>query len=168
MRDRLNTLYEAGATRRFHNIADFSGTPLQTVAEHSWGVALIAVELIERIGSSKMSSELVIRAALYHDLAESVTGDVPAPTKWENPELGLALSHIERRFEEKFEISVTLVGIERQILKWADALELYCYCQRRAASAPAYALCVQKIYGYMTENLQPLPEALQLLKELTL
>lgn len=53
-------------------------TKQQSLAEHSFNVALIAQEICERMA---ISSANVMRAALVHDLDEILTGDIPSPFK---------------------------------------------------------------------------------------
>src|SRR5690606_20843295 len=50
----------------------------QSVAEHSFNVALIALELADRL---KVDRGEVLHYAILHDLPEVLTGDIPTPTK---------------------------------------------------------------------------------------
>jgi len=116
----MNTLRKAGRVKRYHTV-DTIGH--QTVAEHSFNVCLILLALFQ----GKVSSEL-LKAALYHDLPEIVTGDVPATAKWGNPELRDALRKVEDRFEATHSLTVDLSEEELTALKWADMMELVQYC----------------------------------------
>lgn len=113
-----------GNVRRYHTRSVIGE---QTVAAHSWGVAMLLLELCEN-----PSAEL-LRAALVHDLAEYDTGDVPSTAKWQSPELKAALSRLEGRIEVELEIAVELSQEERFALKLADMLELcwHAYEQRK-------------------------------------
>lgn len=75
LRNRLELIERGGQVRRYHTVSTLS---TETVASHSylvaWCVALIT--------GGKPSAELLM-AALQHDIAESVTGDLPAPSKRE-------------------------------------------------------------------------------------
>jgi len=53
----------------------------QTVAEHSWAVAIIADELCHRLEVDGFTRLNVMQCAMYHDIAEGITGDVLAVTK---------------------------------------------------------------------------------------
>lgn len=107
-------------TRRYHCVQIIGH---QTVAEHSARVAMLADQIMD----GKASANL-LRACLRHDLAESVTGDVPATAKWRNPDLNFALHVAEARFEEDNDLHVELTGEEEAVLKWADALECLYFC----------------------------------------
>lgn len=52
--------------------------PAESVADHTYGVALTALFLADLIDESVHRERLLI-LALLHDLAESVTGDIPTP-----------------------------------------------------------------------------------------
>lgn len=62
----------------------------ENVAEHSFWVTLISMELgrIRGLGDAEMGQ--LLSAALVHDMAEAITGDLPAPVKrsrsWEDVE----------------------------------------------------------------------------------
>jgi hypothetical protein len=104
----------AGGIKRFHTVPTIG---VQTVAEHSYHVAMLCIEL----SSGKPSTNL-LKAALYHDLAELVTGDIPAPVKWANPNLKNELENIEENC-----IDISLTPNERSILRHADAFECAFY-----------------------------------------
>lgn len=53
-----------------------AGRP-ESVADHSWRAALMALTLEDRLGD--VDCDRLIRLLLVHDLAEALTGDTPAP-----------------------------------------------------------------------------------------
>jgi 5'-deoxynucleotidase YfbR-like HD superfamily hydrolase len=110
----------AGYTKRFHTVQIIGE---QTVAEHSYHVAMLCV----RLSYGSPSSDLLM-AALYHDLAETVTGDIPAPAKWRYPGLKNELLKIESEFEDEYFLNSDLTNNEILILKHADGLELASFC----------------------------------------
>ena len=63
---------EGGEVKRYHTMPTIGE---QTVANHSWGVAVILSWLKPDI------SPKALLKALTHDVAEKQTGDMPAPTK---------------------------------------------------------------------------------------
>ena len=113
------TLRKGGAVKRWHTITNVKE---QTVASHSWGVASILLDLWPD------SSNNLIRAALWHDVAELHTGDIPAPIKWENKEFAHACDKIEKRVQKQLHLFKQLDSVEKTKLKIADLLELMWYC----------------------------------------
>lgn len=58
----------------------------QSLAEHTFMVAMIAEQIANECG---IGAGMVIHMALYHDLEEVMTGDIPAPTKRKLKEAGV-------------------------------------------------------------------------------
>lgn len=152
----LIELYYAGHVTRFHTVPDYSGGHKQTVAEHSWGVALISARLWrEQYGGSPSSA--LLEYALLHDAAERWTGDAPAPVKWQNPKLKEVLAEIEEDIERRMAIEFNLTDEELLVLKWADALELYAHARLRVrAGAKDYAVPARHIETYVLTELPAL------------
>jgi 5'-deoxynucleotidase YfbR-like HD superfamily hydrolase len=57
----------------------------QSVAEHSWRVAAIAMELGERLSPTSLFSCSLVRLAVEHDMQEALTGDLPSSAKPVSP-----------------------------------------------------------------------------------
>jgi 5'-deoxynucleotidase YfbR-like HD superfamily hydrolase len=115
----IRNILHSGDVVRFHNHV---GIDKQKTAEHQWGVALI-VEHIYPEGSKTL-----LLAALTHDAAEYYIGDIPAPVKWDNPELKKTLHEMERRWEEQNGVHFDLAPEEQMVLKMADTLEGMWFC----------------------------------------
>lgn len=98
----------------------------QTVGHHSHRVALILVYLTD----GKLSTNL-LKAALFHDLAEIHTGDIPATTKWAHPSISDLLHVIEASFEMEHQIRVVLTEKETKLLKTADMCELMLFAEEQ-------------------------------------
>lgn len=56
-------------------------TKVQTVAEHSFNVALLAEEICKLIGADQDFKLMVQRYAIHHDIPEVVLGDLPTSVK---------------------------------------------------------------------------------------
>lgn len=79
------TLYDhlrAAHVKRWHNV---NVAREQTVAEHSWMVAFIALQLFNNsstnVQDDRVSALNLVIGALVHDSPEIVTGDFPSPAK---------------------------------------------------------------------------------------
>mgnify|MGYP003645326646 CR=1 FL=1 len=120
---KIKPIMESGGVMRFHTM---TGTKPQSVAEHSWGVAIII-----RHFKPDASADLLM-AALTHDCAELVTGDVPSTAKWVNSKLKEALDEIETKVEKEWGIDFKLSSEDNILLKVCDSLEGMSYCVKRA------------------------------------
>ncbi len=117
----------------------------ETLAEHTMQVAVLthalAVIGVTRFGRT-YSPERLAAAALYHDMSEIYTGDLPTPVKYYNPEITKAYKELERTANEKllsmqdektrayFTELLKLTDEENRILKTADKLTAYLKCQK--------------------------------------
>lgn len=126
----LRNIFNGGAVERFHIVP---GVKTQSVAEHSWGVAVLCQALMP-----DCSKDLIL-AAMFHDCAEFVTGDVPAVAKWNHPQLKPILDEIEAEVEAKWGIAIELNPEEKRMLKLCDAFEgmRYCISRRRCGEQGA-------------------------------
>lgn len=106
-----------GAVRRYHTHYVHHR---ETVAEHSWGVAMLCTVL----SGGSPRAELLM-AALAHDLPEGVVGDIPAPSK---RLCGDAIYDREHRLLEEAGLAFDLTDEEARILKLADILDGMTFC----------------------------------------
>ena len=108
-----------GGTRRFHAERLVGGG--ETVFHHSASTALLLINVL-----GERCSVNLLKAALCHDLEEGVTGDIPAPVKWE---YGNQLEALEARVREGYDIPTPeLTEEERRWLKAADFLDATFTC----------------------------------------
>jgi 5'-deoxynucleotidase len=119
----------------------------ENVMEHSWDVATIShcLALIRnRFFDGHVDAQAVATAALYHDISEVITGDMPTPIKYHSREIRDAYRSIERTAKEEL---VSLLPAElqadfadmmleenlppehQQLIKAADTLSSYIKCQ---------------------------------------
>ncbi len=79
-------------------------TQTENIQEHSLQVAMLAHGLAmianRRLGRNVDLGE-VVQLALYHDAGEVITGDMPTPVKYMNPEIRQAYRQIERIASQK-------------------------------------------------------------------
>lgn len=122
---RLQFIQNGRVTRRFHGLRMLD---YQRVDAHSYGVAILVMELVGRECPSERLARLM-RAALYHDLAEWKAGDLPAPTKRElGPEWRSQFNDYEDRLLWDHALDVQLDERDKRVLKLADALEGCLHC----------------------------------------
>ena len=75
-RDLLNILHVAERLKDAVRHCDTSGGRRESVADHSWRLALMAFFLRDAFPAADMDK--VIRMCLIHDLGEAFTGDIPS------------------------------------------------------------------------------------------
>ena len=86
----------------------------ESIAEHSFGVCLVATLLIDDLRARGMTvdGERVLRMALVHDAAEAFTGDIPMPAKTEK---------LDAALEEAEGALLANVLSTEQLALWAEA-----------------------------------------------
>jgi 5'-deoxynucleotidase YfbR-like HD superfamily hydrolase len=111
---------KAANTRRFHTVPIIGE---QTVGHHSHRMCLLLRWLLD----GNVPSQLY-EAVLFHDLAESEYGDVPATAKWDSITLSRALDNLEYTWNNANGIYVPLSDLEQDFINIVDKLELVLYC----------------------------------------
>ena len=115
----------------------------ENLSSHSWETAVLS-HALALIGNKHFSKcynvERLVLFALYHDVSEILTGDLPTPVKYYNDDIKIAYKRIEEKAEEKilsllsqeyrvdFERLLTLSEEEHKIVKSADKLCAYIKC----------------------------------------
>ena len=119
-------------------------TEEENISEHSHMVAVLAHALAvirNRVYGGNVDADRIAVVALYHDATEILTGDMPTPIKYYNPEIKDAYRKVERVAEEKL-LSMLPDAIRkdyepllqngddtvRVIVKAADKLAAYIKC----------------------------------------
>lgn len=98
----------------------------ENVAEHSHQVALVAhmLAVIERqYFGGNLDPERVATLALFHDASEVLTGDLPTPVKYFNPQIADEYKKIEAIAEQKL---LSMLPLELQSV-YRDYLLGECY-----------------------------------------
>ena len=77
----------------------------ENIQEHSHQVAVLAhaLALIRReiLGLDGPDPDRCATAALYHDASEILTGDLPTPIKYHDPQIRAAYKRVERLYGER-------------------------------------------------------------------
>lgn len=140
----INNILKSSTVSRFHAVP---GLTSQTIAQHSWGVAMLC-----QYFNPNCSKDLIL-AALTHDCTEMITGDVPATAKWQSKELKAVLNEIERKVEKQWGIQFNLNDEEKRLLKLCDCLEGMNYCLERRKQGELEALEVfNRWYIFVTST----------------
>lgn len=119
-------------------------TSPENVQEHSHQVAVLAHALAvirNREFGGSVDAGAVAVAALYHDASEILTGDMPTPIKYYNPEIRTAYKDVEtianrkllemlpEKLRADFAPALTEVDPEvERLVKAADKLSAYAKC----------------------------------------
>lgn len=118
----------------------------ENISEHSLQVAFVAHALAcikNRKFNGQLNPERITLLAMYHDASEVITGDLPTPIKYHNPQIANEYKKIEKYAQQKLiamlpeELQQDFQPIlddeyhtveERAIVKQADALCAYLKC----------------------------------------
>ena len=79
-------------------------THTENIQEHSLQVAMIAHSLAvisNTCFGNNINAERVAVLAIYHDSNETITGDMPTPIKYYNPDIEKAYKELEETSKEK-------------------------------------------------------------------
>lgn len=155
----------------------------ENIQEHSHMVAVLAHALAviqNQYFGGQLDPGAVAVAALYHDASEILTGDMPTPIKYDNPDIQAAYKAVESVAEQKllsmlpqdlrpaYERAITMPDPEiRALVKAADKLSAYLKCVeelkagnnefRKAKEQTYEALCGNPLpaLGYFIQHLLP-------------
>lgn len=110
---------QGGTVKRFHT---WQVIGEQTVASHTWGVIAILYAICE-------PSAALVRKAVFHDIAEYDTGDIPSTAKWASPALKSHADDLEKDVETRLGIRFPdLSEHEQDWLKFADLCDMLWFC----------------------------------------
>ena len=165
----ISEILKAGHVKRWHIVDTVKS---QSLAEHQWNVALIAQELLLRVGANDSDVSTVVGISLTHDLHEVRDGDLPSPTKerlrangWLSPEsqTGIAIHIPGISGEAEDGAPVASGGIEIRvsaIVRLADLIETYNWISQYAIGRDAPNVirdCRRRLNRFMFD----LPEQLR-------
>lgn len=124
----------------------------ENLAEHSFDTAVTA-HALALIGKERFGKEVdpgqVAAVALFHDAPEILTGDLPTPVKYNNPEISSAYRSIEQAAAGSL-LRMLPEGLrphyELLFAFEADRPEIYQYV-KAADKISAYIKCVEELKG---------------------
>jgi 5'-deoxynucleotidase YfbR-like HD superfamily hydrolase len=121
MKDTIQFIATGAEVTRYHTVLTFNN---ETVGHHSHGVAMMVLMMKPDASAS------LLKAALYHDLAEQVVGDIPSPAK-RRFGLGERLDRLELAVIEEAGIENPILSDEEaRVLKLADIAQGALFCAR--------------------------------------
>lgn len=123
--------------RRFHTIPHV--VTQETVGHHTAGVMAIIFCLYDQDPPLRL-----VRAALYHDVSEWVTGDIPATAKWDFPALKEASERAEEEVMGAAGLELVLDLEEAHVLKFADMLSLVIKAHDEVLCGNSFMLVVRR------------------------
>lgn len=141
-----------------HGVTRFHTTPQigegQNLADHSWGVAMI----VQRYFNGKQLDKLLLLgAALEHDLAEAIVGDMPKYARTQE--------HRDLEYKVAEEWHLAHVGLPiylEEWLAWADLLEAGLYAQHQVKLGNQYfAQVVTNVREHITFRGEKCPPELK-------
>ena len=117
----------------------------ENIMEHSLSVAFIAHSLAlikNKIYKGNVDVDKTVMMAIYHEVSEVITGDMPTPIKYFNPEIKTAykdleqvacdkiLSYLPEELYEDYKIYVEpdTSSYEYKLVKMADRIGAYVKC----------------------------------------
>ena len=153
----------------------------ENIMEHSQQVAVIAHALAlikNKFYGGNVSPEKVALLAQYHEVGEVITGDLPTPIKYFNPEIrdaykdleknacGKILDMLPEEFRDDYEkyIIQDESSEEHKLVKHADRLAAYLKCTEEVRAGNSEFKKAKKSIGDELKN-SGAPEVLYYLKE---
>ena len=147
----------------------------ENIQEHSLQVAMIAHHLAlikNQYFNGQVNPERIAVCAMFHDASEVITGDLPTPIKYFNPEISNAYKDIEHFATQKLLNMLPNDFAERyqsifemdnhtethHIIKAADSLSAYLKCLEEIASGNTEFRQAKKALELKIKSYQ-LPEA---------
>ena len=144
----------------------------ENIQEHSHQVAVLAHALAviqNRFFGGQVDPGQVAVAALYHDASEILTGDMPTPIKYDNPDIQAAYKQVESMAEQKllsmlpeelrpdFEPAVAISDPDiHALVKAADKLSAYLKCVEEVkAGNTEFRLAKAQTFAALNRN--PIP-----------
>ena len=147
-------------------------TQPENIQEHSHQVAVLAhapAVIQNRYFGGQVDPGAVAVAALYHDASEILTGDMPTPIKYDNPDIQAAYKAVEAVAEQKllsmlpedlrpdFADVLTICDPEiHALVKAADKLSAYLKCvEELKAGNDEFKKAKEQTYAALRENPTP-------------
>ena len=116
--ERLLLMRTAARVERCHTTTTIHR---QTDGEHTFGVLAILLTICPEASAD------LIKACLFHDVPEAITGDIPSPIMHKYRELRAMMNQIEADILDQYELRIDISVMEQRILKYCDRMELWMF-----------------------------------------
>ena len=158
-------------TRYIARWALMRNTRTENVEEHSYEVAVLAHALAaigREIYHKDIDPDRAAAAALFHDAPEIITGDMPTPIKYYNPELKAAYKQVEAVAQDKLlsMLPSELVSVYEPLVRESD--EKVRRYVKAADKLAAYIKCVEEGKAGNTEFKKAAGQTLAALKDMNM
>ena len=141
MRNRIEFFLDGAETERYHTIRTLQR---ETVGQHSHGVAMFVVLM--------QGSAMALRAALFHDLAEHILGDIPSPAK-KKYGIGEQVNELEEVLLGGVGMNFKLSPDDARRLKLADIFQGMTFCIREIELGNKAMLTILQRYKAYAEGM---------------
>lgn len=134
-------------------------TETENIQEHSLQVAVLAHALClirNKYFNGSLNGEKACLYAIFHDCNETITGDLPTPVKYFNPQIKESYHHLENISKEKL-LSMLPEDLQeeyREILFFEEENEEYGAIVKAADKLSAYIKCVEEVKAGNREFIQ--------------
>ena len=141
----------------------------ETLSEHCYEVALIS-HILAIIGNEKFGksydTERIATSALYHDMSEILTGDLPTPVKYYNSEIKNAYKSIEKVAEKilldllpenvrtRYNSLLKLTDEEKALIKSADKICAYIKCLNELSGGNNEFVAAERTIKEQIQNIE--------------
>lgn len=132
--ERLVIQRQAATVDRYHT---FPINGRQNVGEHTY----TAAQILRHIAGDKLTLNMLC-AMLDHDVAETITGDVPFGAKLATPAIKTAVVEAEQQIADDHELALPANVEEARYVKMADLLEMGFFGAHQAKLGNQYGLIV--------------------------
>lgn len=127
-------------------------TSEENIQEHSLQTVFIAHALAliaTRVFHREVNAERVMALAAFHEVGEVITGDLPSPIKYHDPELRTAYARIERSANERLlqMLPQELREAYCPLLLTGEGEEEHLRLVKAADKLCAYLKCVEELKG---------------------
>jgi hypothetical protein len=116
-----------------------------TIAAHQARVATLCYSIAAAMGHALTDRDLIY-AALHHDAAKAVLGDMPGPAKERFPELAAAYAKAELAVLIEMGLTWNLTRREQDMLDLCDKLDAYTWARAHGATGDEWDAARGKLH----------------------